>query len=57
MAEVRHLFEVSEFFVPEMLIAARSMQVGMEILKPNLSTGDLGACGYDCRWHGRWRSA
>jgi 5-methyltetrahydrofolate--homocysteine methyltransferase len=39
MAEVGRLYEAGEFFVPEMLIAARSMKVGMTRLKPHL-TGD-----------------
>jgi len=36
MAEVGRLFEEGEFFVPEMLIAARAMQSGMAVLKPHL---------------------
>ncbi len=36
MKEVGQLFEEGEIFVPEMLIAARAMQGGMEILKPHL---------------------
>ncbi|NDJ76967.1 MAG: cobalamin-binding protein [Chloroflexi bacterium] len=36
MAEVGQLFEDSEFFVPEMLIAARAMSSALEILKPRL---------------------
>ncbi|MEN8241609.1 MAG: corrinoid protein [Chloroflexota bacterium] len=36
MGEVGRLFEEGEFFVPEMLIAARSMKAGLEILKPLL---------------------
>ena len=36
MGEVGRLFEEGDFYVPEMLIAARSMQAGMEILKPLL---------------------
>lgn len=40
MAEVGRLFEEGEFYVPEMLISARAMQTGLEILKPLLaSTG------------------
>ena len=34
MAEVGRLFEEGEFFVPEMLIAARAMKAGLEILRP-----------------------
>ena len=41
MAEVGQLFEDGEYFVPEMLIAARAMQGGMSILKPYLAEGDV----------------
>lgn len=36
MAEVGDLFEQGEYFVPEMLIAARAMKAGLNILKPLL---------------------
>ena len=36
MGEVGQLFEEGEYFVPEMLISARAMQSGLEILKPHL---------------------
>ena len=36
MAEVGKRFEKGEFFVPEMLIAARAMQSGLNILRPYL---------------------
>ena len=36
MAEVGRLFEEGEFFVPEMLVAARTMQTGLTFLKPIL---------------------
>ena len=36
MSEVGRLFEEGEYFVPEMLIAARAMQSGLAILKPKL---------------------
>lgn len=36
MAEVGRLFEEGEYFVPEMLIAARAMQGGLDLLKPLL---------------------
>ena len=36
MDEVGRLFEEGEFFVPEMLIAARAMQAGLEVIKPML---------------------
>ncbi len=36
MGEVGRLFEEDEYFVPEMLIAARAMKAGLEIIKPLL---------------------
>ena len=36
MGEVGRLFEEGEYFVPEMLIAARAMKAGLVILKPML---------------------
>jgi 5-methyltetrahydrofolate--homocysteine methyltransferase len=36
MREVGRLFEEGEFFVPEMLIAARAMEAALKILKPHL---------------------
>jgi len=36
MHEVGRLFEEGEYFVPEMLIAARAMKAGLEIIKPKL---------------------
>ena len=36
MGEVGKLFEEGEYFVPEMLIAARAMKSGLEIIKPML---------------------
>lgn len=36
MAEVGRLFEEGEYFVPEMLIAARAMAAALEILRPYL---------------------
>ena len=36
MREVGRLFEEGEYYVPEMLIAARAMQAGLVILKPLL---------------------
>lgn len=36
MAEVGRMFEEGEYFVPEMLIAARAMKAGLEIIKPLL---------------------
>ena len=39
MAEVGRLFEENEYFVPEMLVAARAMQSGLALLKPALAAG------------------
>jgi 5-methyltetrahydrofolate--homocysteine methyltransferase len=36
MADVGHRFERQEFFVPEMLVAARAMKNGVEVLRPHL---------------------
>ncbi len=38
LEEVGRLFEQGEYFVPEMLIAARAMQGAMDILKPLLAS-------------------
>ncbi|MDO9086157.1 MAG: corrinoid protein [Anaerolineaceae bacterium] len=45
MGEVGRLFEEGEYFVPEMLIAARAMQRGLEVLKPHLSAEDVHSPG------------
>jgi 5-methyltetrahydrofolate--homocysteine methyltransferase len=45
MAEVGRLFEEGEYFVPEMLIAARAMQSGLAILKPHLAQADVKSSG------------
>ena len=45
MAEVGTLFEAGEYYVPEMLIAARTMQDGMEILRPRLIEANVPAAG------------
>ncbi len=36
MTEVGQLFENGEYFVPEMLVSARAMKVGLGILRPLL---------------------
>lgn len=41
MTEVGARFERQEFYVPEMLIAARAMQTGLAILKPLLVEEEL----------------
>ena len=45
MAEVGKLFEEGEFFIPEMLVAARTMSAGMEIIKPLLKGSAAVSCG------------
>ncbi|HWQ83226.1 MAG TPA: corrinoid protein [Anaerolineales bacterium] len=45
MAEVGRLFEEGEYFVPEMLIAARAMQAGLALLKPHLADSDVKVAG------------
>jgi 5-methyltetrahydrofolate--homocysteine methyltransferase len=45
MGEVGRLFEEGEYFVPEMLISARAMKTGMEILKPKLVDADIQPAG------------
>ncbi|WP_420642587.1 corrinoid protein [Candidatus Leptofilum sp.] len=45
MQEVGQLFEDGEFFVPEMLIAARAMQAGLTILKPHLVASGVDPVG------------
>ena len=45
MREVGVRFEVGEYYVPEMLIAARAMQGGMVVLKPYLQQTDRRSSG------------
>ncbi|MBP9040215.1 MAG: corrinoid protein [Anaerolineaceae bacterium] len=45
MKEVGRLFEEGEYFVPEMLISARAMQAGMNILRPVLIEQDIKPSG------------
>lgn len=45
MTEVGARFERGEFFVPEMLIAARAMQTGLALLKPQLTQSGVKATG------------
>ncbi|MCC6147235.1 MAG: corrinoid protein [Anaerolineaceae bacterium] len=45
MTEVGKLFEEGEYFVPEMLVAARAMQTGLGILKPYLVKADVKSSG------------
>ncbi|MBN1259189.1 MAG: corrinoid protein [Anaerolineae bacterium] len=45
MGEVGQLFEEGEYFVPEMLIAARAMKAGLELLRPYLAEADVKPAG------------
>lgn len=45
MDEVGAKFKSGEIFVPEMLVAARAMKKGVEVLKPHLAAGVAGAAG------------
>jgi 5-methyltetrahydrofolate--homocysteine methyltransferase len=45
MTEVGRLFEENEYFVPEMLISARAMQSGLNLLKPYLVSSGVPAAG------------
>ena len=45
LGEVGRLFEEGEYFVPEMLIAARAMQAGVNVLKPHLVRTNVQAVG------------
>ena len=45
MAEVGRLFEIGEYYVPEMLVSARAMQTGLAILKPRLKEANVKAAG------------
>ena len=45
MTEVGRLFEAGEYYVPEMLIAARAMKRGLELLRPALIAANVQAIG------------
>jgi len=45
MDVVGRLFEDGEYFVPEMLVSARAMQGGLNLLKPLLVAGDVEPAG------------
>lgn len=45
MGEVGRLFEDGEVYIPEMLIAARAMQAGMDLLKTHLAEADVTSSG------------
>ena len=45
MAEVGRRFQCGEYYVPEMLIAARAMKAGMQVLKPHLQNVPVQSAG------------
>jgi 5-methyltetrahydrofolate--homocysteine methyltransferase len=45
MDEVGRRFKANEFYVPEVLIAARAMHAGMDLLKPLLAESDVPSAG------------
>lgn len=45
MGDVGEKFKNNEIFVPEMLVAAKAMKKGVEVLKPHLASGEAGARG------------
>lgn len=45
MAVIGAKFQANEVFVPEMLVSAKTMKKGVEILRPHLSKGSLGKMG------------
>ncbi len=45
MSEVGRLFEINEYYVPEMLIAARAMKAGLALIRPKLVEEDVEPIG------------
>jgi 5-methyltetrahydrofolate--homocysteine methyltransferase len=45
MGEVGRQFECNAIYVPEMLVAAKAMQAGLEALRPHLVQATIGAAG------------
>ncbi len=45
MNEVGRLFEIKDFYIPEMMLAANAMQAGVTVLKPQLAGAPGGAAG------------
>lgn len=45
MNEVGELFKDGEMFVPEVLVSAKALQAGIEIVKPSLLVGDVKVMG------------
>ena len=45
MGVVGESFKNGDIFVPEMLVAAKAMKKGVEVLKPHLASGEVGSAG------------
>ena len=45
MGTVGENFKKGDIFVPEMLVAAKAMKKGVEVLKPHLGSGSMGSAG------------
>ena len=45
MSEIGQQFEIGEAYVPEMLISAKSMKFGLELLRPHLVAADVQPIG------------
>ena len=45
MAEVGRLFEIEEYFVPELLLAGRAMKAGLALLRPLLAASGVEPTG------------
>ena len=45
MGNIGAKFQANEVFVPEMLVSAKTMKKGVEILRPHLASGSLGKLG------------
>lgn len=45
MNSIGEKFKNNEVFVPEVMVAARAMNSGIDILKPHLNSGDIKSCG------------
>ena len=54
MDEIGERFKTGEVYVPEMLVAAKAMKLGVEVLKPHLASGDSASGGkvLICTVHG-----
>ena len=48
MSEIGEKFKNNEVFVPEVMVAARAMKQGVEILKPYLAEGEVNNIGCVC---------